>query len=84
MVASKSSSKEKAAVDPKLEALRHHMAAAEGGAGVDAYIIPSEDPHMVSTGPRPIPPMRSIPDTTVCQAIYVGCARGLAPSENCE
>lgn len=54
MVASKNSSKSSAAVDPKLEALRHQMASAEGGAGVDAYIIPSEDPHMVSSLPRPL------------------------------
>ncbi len=33
--------------DPKLVALRQQMAAAEGGKGVDVYIIPTEDPHMV-------------------------------------
>lgn len=36
-----------AAVDPKLAKLREFMAAADGG--VDAFIIPSEDPHMVRT-----------------------------------
>lgn len=33
--------------DLKVEALREQMRAADGGRGVDAYIIPSEDPHMV-------------------------------------
>ncbi len=33
--------------DPKLAALREAMAAANGGSGVHAYIVPSEDPHMV-------------------------------------
>lgn len=32
--------------DPKLAALRKLMAEADGGRGVDAYIIPTEDPHM--------------------------------------
>lgn len=31
----------------KVEQLRKLMAAANGGKGVQAYIIPSEDPHMV-------------------------------------
>ncbi len=31
----------------KVEQLRKEMAAADGGRGVSAYIIPSEDPHMV-------------------------------------
>ena len=35
------------AVDNKLEELRSKMAAADGGKGVHAYIIPNEDPHMV-------------------------------------
>ena len=35
-----------APVDPKLTTLRKFMAEADGG--VDAFIIPSEDPHMVS------------------------------------
>jgi len=30
-----------------VEQLRKEMAAADGGRGVSAYIIPSEDPHMV-------------------------------------
>ena len=33
--------------DAKVEQLRKLMAAADGGKGVQAYIIPSEDPHMV-------------------------------------
>lgn len=33
--------------DGKVEQLRKLMAAADGGKGVQAYIIPSEDPHMV-------------------------------------
>ena len=37
-----------ASLDTKLTALREKMAAADGGAGVVAYIIPSEDPHMAS------------------------------------
>jgi Xaa-Pro aminopeptidase len=32
--------------DPKLAALRAAMAAADGGRGVAAYIVPTEDPHM--------------------------------------
>lgn len=36
-----------AAADPKLEALRREMAKADDGRGVTAFIIPSEDPHMV-------------------------------------
>lgn len=36
-----------AAVDPKLAALREAMAQADGGRGISAFIIPSEDPHMV-------------------------------------
>lgn len=32
--------------DPKLAALRKLMAEADGGSGVDAYIVPTEDPHM--------------------------------------
>ena len=31
----------------KVDQLRRLMAAADGGKGVQAYIIPSEDPHMV-------------------------------------
>lgn len=42
-----------AAGDPKLAALREKMAAADGGAGVAAYIIPSEDPHMERPPCRP-------------------------------
>lgn len=38
--------------DPKLVALREKMAAADDGAGVAAYIIPSEDPHMVNPSVR--------------------------------
>lgn len=33
--------------DYNVEQLRKEMAAADGGRGVSAYIIPSEDPHMV-------------------------------------
>jgi hypothetical protein len=36
-----------APADPKLTALREAMVGANGGQGVHAYIIPSEDPHMV-------------------------------------
>ena len=36
-----------AKADAKVEQLRKLMAAADGGKGVQAYIIPSEDPHMV-------------------------------------
>ena len=36
-----------AVTDKKLVELRKSLASAEGGAGVDAYIIPTEDPHMV-------------------------------------
>lgn len=32
---------------PRLAALRAAMAAADGGDGVDAYLVPTEDPHMV-------------------------------------
>ena len=39
-----------AATDPKLTALREAMSAANGGQGVHAYIVPSEDPHMVRYG----------------------------------
>uniref|UniRef100_A0A383V906 Uncharacterized protein n=1 Tax=Tetradesmus obliquus TaxID=3088 RepID=A0A383V906_TETOB len=35
-----------AAVDPRLVKLRAAMAAADGGQGVAAYIVPTEDPHM--------------------------------------
>lgn len=51
MVAGKSGAKAGIPVDPKLEALRQQMAAADGGAGVDVYIIPSEDPHMSEYAP---------------------------------
>lgn len=37
--------------DERLAALRAEMAAAAGGAGVQAYIIPSEDPHMSEYAP---------------------------------
>ena len=33
--------------DPKLVALRQAMAGADGGKGVDVYVVPTEDPHMV-------------------------------------
>ncbi len=33
--------------DPKLVALRQAMADADGGKGVDVYVVPTEDPHMV-------------------------------------
>jgi len=33
-------------VDPRLVRLRAAMARADGGKGVSAYIIPTEDPHM--------------------------------------
>jgi len=36
--------------DPKLVALRQAMAAADGGKGVDVYVVPTEDPHMVWDG----------------------------------
>lgn len=35
------------AVDERLVAIRQAMAAADGGKGVQAFIVPSEDPHMV-------------------------------------
>ena len=35
--------------DDKLVALRELMEKADGGNGVDAYIVPTEDPHMVCT-----------------------------------
>jgi hypothetical protein len=35
------------AIDERVEALRAEMRVADGGQGIDAYIIPSEDPHMV-------------------------------------
>ena len=37
------------AADDKLLALRELMEKADGGNGVDAYIVPTEDPHMVCT-----------------------------------
>ncbi len=40
------------AVDERLVKLRLELAKADGGAGVDAFIIPSEDPHMVSLAGR--------------------------------
>ena len=47
--------------DPKLVALRQQMAAADGGKGVDVYVVPTEDPHMVRGGrkPRPLAPAAS-------------------------
>jgi hypothetical protein len=33
---------------PRLSAVRAAMRLADGGAGVDAFIVPTEDPHMVS------------------------------------
>lgn len=33
--------------NPMVDHLRKEMAAADGGRGVSAYIIPTEDPHMV-------------------------------------
>ena len=36
-----------AAADPKLAALREALLQADGGRGVQAFIVPSEDPHMV-------------------------------------
>lgn len=38
----------KAPSDAKVAAMRAAMAAADGGRGVQAFIVPSEDPHMVS------------------------------------
>lgn len=38
--------------DPRLQALRDHMAAANGGHGVAAFIVPSEDPHMSEYAPK--------------------------------
>jgi hypothetical protein len=35
------------AADPKLESMRAIMKNLENGKGVDAFIVPSEDPHMV-------------------------------------
>ena len=35
------------AADPKLESMRAVMKSLENGKGVDAFIVPSEDPHMV-------------------------------------
>ena len=52
MVVSKGGAKAGVPMDVKLVALRQQMAAADGGAGVDAYIIPSEDPHMVGMPPH--------------------------------
>jgi Xaa-Pro aminopeptidase len=37
---------EPTAGDPKLAKLRELMAKANGGKGVQAFIIPTEDPHM--------------------------------------
>ncbi|KAI7835935.1 hypothetical protein COHA_010169 [Chlorella ohadii] len=36
----------KAPADPKVASMRAAMAAADGGRGVQAFIVPSEDPHM--------------------------------------
>lgn len=38
----------KAPADAKVARMREAMAAADGGRGVQAFIVPSEDPHMVS------------------------------------
>lgn len=35
-------------VDPKLLKLRELFAKADGGQGISALIVPTEDPHMVS------------------------------------
>lgn len=42
------------AVDERLQKLRKEMASADGGRGVDAYIIPTEDPHMVRIDQEPL------------------------------
>lgn len=38
--------------DPKLAKLRELMAKADGGKGVAAYIVPTEDPHMSEYAPK--------------------------------
>ena len=42
-----SEAKTEAQVSHKVEQLRKEMAKADHGKGVQAYIIPTEDPHMV-------------------------------------
>ena len=46
--------------DYKVDQLRKEMAAADGGKGVHAYIIPSEDPHMVCLQGRSSAGLRSV------------------------
>ena len=41
------------AVDAKLNRLREAMAKADGGKGIHAFIVPSEDTHMVGGGLSP-------------------------------
>lgn len=41
-----------AIVDPRLVRLRAAMAAADGGKGVSAYLVPTEDPHMSEYPPE--------------------------------
>lgn len=59
--------------DPKLAALREAMAAADGGAGVHAYIIPSEDPHMVPS----IPPLRRHMAQSAAHRLQASCIMGI-------
>jgi Xaa-Pro aminopeptidase len=42
-----------AAADPRLARLREAMVKADGGKGVAAYIVPTEDPHMSEYPPDP-------------------------------
>jgi hypothetical protein len=66
-----------APTDPKLTALREAMSGANGGQGVHAYIVPSEDPHMVrpsKSSPESVEVVLNMP----CWSRHVRAAMGRA------
>lgn len=72
--------------DAKLAQLREAMAAVEDGAGVAAYIVPTEDPHMASfaalhSSRRPLQRLHSSQQIKFLDSVpwqYLGPAGGLS------
>ena len=51
MVSDPDAAAQAAPVDERLAAVRRAMAAVDGGKGVHAFIVPTEDPHMSEYAP---------------------------------
>lgn len=58
------------ATDPKVARLRELLTTADDAKPIDAFIIPTEDPHMVRQCPRHLSALRLPPFSSLANIIY--------------